>query len=228
MNSVDARTIPDVKRIVELQGFCTMKGLLPPEWQERLSQRLAYFATQHPGRKALLPDPLFVDFATAPFMRLLATALIESDPVVHHVNGRVLHTGYQKPWHHDRDGLAPRAEAGMYHVMVYPRGLPRTVAPLVVIPKTHLCVVSRSAPQALQCAEPQNTHYEISDESPLIVVIDSALWHMRPATPDSTSRFDLNVSYCRYASTWDERRSYTKILKQSSSISRHPDWFRTD
>lgn len=216
-----------VKCIVDSQGYCILRDQPEGQWWPRLTKRLEHFARHYPGRKALLPDPVFVEFATAGFMRVLAKTLLGPNPVVHHVCGRLLVQGTEKPWHHDRDGDMPRANAGMYHVMVYPKGLPRTVAPLVIMPGTHLTAVRRDAPRELVSLAPPAQPVSVWSDEPLVVVLDSALWHMRPAAPAFEPRFDLNVSYCTLSGPWTERDTYTAILKQSAAHSAYPEWFRT-
>ena len=111
--------------------------------------------------------------------------------------------------------------------MVYPKGLPDTVAPLVVTPRSHLRTVGRGAPRALMAEDLPGEPEEVTSVEPLVVVLDSALWHMRPAVPVLAPRFDLNVSYGTLADCWGERRRYSTVLQLSAAQSTLPDWFRT-
>lgn len=101
----------------------------------------------------------------------------------------------------------------MYHVMVYPVGLPGDVAPLVVKPRSHLLAVDRQVPNSLGLTVGPDD-IALRGAPGLVLVLDSALWHMRPGAPARSPRFDLNVSFCEPSGTWPERAAWRDVLQE--------------
>lgn len=197
-------------------GYVVLANYLSKTWQIKLQERLSLFVTKFPNQKGLLLDPIFLDFATSDELLSLPYSLFGTDFLLHHMNGRVItSSNISKMWHHDRDGTISARKEGihMYHIMVYPGGLSEEVSPLVVKPKSHLYSVERYTPNHL--SEKIEADDVIIHGNPgLVVVIDSALWHMRPSKISLSPRFDLNVSFCEPVGYWPERNKLNNILQQ--------------
>lgn len=207
-----------IKAEILEKGYCELQHPNPEFLQSELVQELERIFKLFPGRKSLLPEKVIVDFATSEFMRSIAYALIGKDPLIHHVNGRISTGQEEKPWHHDRDENLPRTKMKMYHVMVYPRGLVAPVAPLCVVPGSHKLQSERSEPQQIMKMSENLKVVNLRGNAPLVVVLDSALWHARPSSQSQTPRYDLNVSYCSRAGNWSERNRYSELLLQSKVV----------
>lgn len=213
-------------------GYTVLPEYLSPDWRTRLQERLLHFAARFPGRKALLPDAEFLQFFISDELLAIPRAVLGPTFLFHHANGRALRgsgTSSSKPWHHDHDGpaISRARRKRMYHVMVYPAGLPQDVAPLVLKPRSHLLAVDRKAPVSLGVAiDPEDM---ILGGAPgLVVVIDSALWHMRPGASTESSRFDINVSFCEPAGSWPERTEWCDVHQEIARqlASEHSAMFR--
>jgi len=198
------------------EGYLVLDRRLPPEWAQRLRERLLAFAVRWPGRKQLLPDEVFVEFILSKEVLPLARAVLGEKCLVHHANGRVAASNScAKVWHHDRDGrVLPYADrAAMYHFMFYPGGLDGGVAPLVLKARTHLLEVPRNVPAVLGTSI--STDDVVLTGSPgLVIILDSAVWHMRPAASSAVPRFDLNVSFVEGPGDWPERQALAPVLSE--------------
>lgn len=198
------------------EGYLVLDQRLSPGWSQRLRERLMMFAEKWPGRKQLLPDEVFVEFIISDEVLPLAKTVVGEMCLLHHANGRVAASNDQaKIWHHDRDGqILPYADRiAMYHFMFYPGGLDDGVAPLVLKPRSHLLDVPRSLPAKFGTKLSADDVVVIGPEG-LVVVLDSAVWHMRPATASSLPRFDLNISFVGGPGHWPEREELTPVFAQ--------------
>lgn len=204
------------KASLQRDGYLVLERWLPKCWSRKLEQRLTFLSSKFPGRKALLPDPVFEDFCVSDEVLELARGVLGEDLLFHHANGRVLYPGAGgKPWHHDRDGavLPPDERIGMYHFFFYPLGLCGSSGPLIVRPGTHLHEVPRDEPAQLRCTV-SAADVSIVGGPGLTVVADSALWHMRPPLGGGRPRFDINLSFVASPGDWPERREYRSVLSE--------------
>jgi hypothetical protein len=163
--------------------------------------------------KSVVPHPLFEELVGDERLIQLARTILGDEPLFHHANGRVLPENFpSKPWHHDHDGERSTWGTGMVHFMCYPAGISAGKGPLIVLPGSHERVVARSHPSRHGDARLPGD-VEITGGPGLLVAMDSALWHMRPAPAVLGVRSYFNISYCRRGVVRPERRSLQPMLR---------------
>lgn len=213
-----------VRQILERDGYATLFNALPAHEATEVRQVLEEHFSAPLATKRLLKNPFFARLSTREWITQIVACLLGPETLVHHANGRVLCDGSPKPWHHDFDGERSSShELTMIHVMLYPDGLPPGVAPLCVAPGTHRELVPRNAPEELMRTSPRR-HVQLQSMVPFIVVLNSALWHMRPASRSGSIRYDLNISYCSARQQWSERDEYRQDLSAAANYA-GPRWF---
>ena len=209
----------DLGERLEADGYFCLNELFDRTTSAALCKRLDYFAEEHPGRKALIPDNVFDSFVTHPLLLKYAKLLLGDRILFHHANGRAMKkAAFPKEWHHDYDGPRPWALSDplMIHFMIYPAGLDSTNGPLMIVPGSHKRQVDRDYPSRHGLMTIEGT-VELCGGPGLVVVINSALWHARKK-PSQLPRYDLNFSFCQPGLTRPERESYFSVLKQLEQV----------
>lgn len=216
----------DRNRLLE-EGFLIVGDVLSECTNKKIIQTLDMFSEVYPGRKSLLPSEFFLDLITSKEIIDIASSLLPPKFLFHHANGRrtdLKQAKTEKTWHHDYDGEPQPFDTRpkMVHIMIYPAGLPENVAPLAVVRGSHKKVVARHFPNQFGVEVDEDTVLLRSDK-PILVVVDSSLWHMRPAAMHETARYDVNLSFCCSSSTWPERRKYSEVLSyaRENSVPEH-------
>lgn len=203
-----------INQVVE-KGYAMLPGWLPEQWSQRLVMGLDRLAEEYPSSKRLMPHEPFLELLAAGVLEPLIQPLLGSDYLFHHANGKMMTDGKGKPWHHDYDGVQVwngSIETMMIHLMLYPAGLSANHGPLVVRPGSHRFGVPRHAAQRYEYQR-EDSDSLIVGEPGLVVILNSALWHMRPPSPAGTSRYYLNFSFIGPAAVIrPEREEYSALL----------------
>lgn len=201
---------------LERVGYLRLPSYFAKEHCQRMVGRLQFLRAERPNTKFLLPDPLFFELLMSDAVLSIPASLFESTYLFHHANGRILEAGGPgKPWHHDYDDFSPwrPGKPRMIHIMVFPAGLDDAVSPLVIRPGSHLKTVLRHIPNK-QGFKITQEDVQVRGDPGLVVVLNSALWHMRPPNPGPKERYDLNFSFCERRGHWPERSEYTSTLSR--------------
>ncbi|MEU7575485.1 phytanoyl-CoA dioxygenase family protein [Micromonospora sp. NPDC049240] len=207
MQSISAR--------VDSDGYAVLPDWLEPHWCERLIAGLDERGRQAPEDKRLMPHQPFLDLLVEPAILDLVTSVLGPDPLFHHANGKRITDGAGKPWHHDFDSVTPwdgDPASVMLHVMIYPAGLTPENGPLVLRPRTHRMRVPRHHPNALGY-QVEADDVTLTAGPGTVVLVHSALWHMRPPSHVTEPRYYLNFSFIGNAPvTRPEREGYSDLL----------------
>lgn len=204
---------------VRNDGFVTLPEWLPARWSAALCDGLDRMAANHPSTKRLMPHQPFLDLLCTPLLDELVEPVLGPDFLFHHANGKRLTAGEGNVWHHDYDASRPwdgESATMMIHVMLYPAGLSADNGPLVVRPKTHLAAAPRHHPNH-HGYEVEPGDVTVTGGPGTVVVLNSALWHMRPpARPEP--RYYLNYSFIGPGAVpRPERAEYAELLAELPS-----------
>lgn len=197
-------------------GYVVLPHFFNDIHNKAIVEALLAASIAQPTSKALLPNPVFESlFCGTPFLTI-ARAVLGEQFLFHHAHGRAMPAAsVGKHWHHDFDGPSPWSSGSpmMIHLMGYPDGLDEERGPLVVLPGSHKRFVAREFPNVYGL-ESIGGARTLVGEAGMMVVINSALWHMTRPSRSQRVRYYFNFSYCQYGVARPERESYRSILKR--------------
>jgi ectoine hydroxylase-related dioxygenase (phytanoyl-CoA dioxygenase family) len=207
----------DHAKEMKAHGFAVLPGWMPPSWSERLVAGLDALWRDRPGQKRLMPHEPFVELLAGSLLDRLVAPVLAQDYLFHHANGKRITDGAGKPWHHDYDGHEPwdgRLATMMIHVMVYPNGVAADNGPLLLRPGTHRVAVPRHQPNQQEYAI-RAGDVTVTGPPGTVVLLNSAMWHMRPPCRVDRPRHYLNYSFIGPAAVpRPEREEYTQLLAE--------------
>lgn len=219
VDSLDGLSADEIRQFSTL-GYLIFQRFFPPEKCKTLERALRQLTRFSPKSKSVVPHPVFNELVFHPSILIFASCLLGDHFLFHHANGReLIGLDISKPWHHDYDGNreARSRESSMIHIMGYPSGLAEDTAPLVLLPGSHLVPVDRSYPRQFQLKRLPN-QLVVVGEPGLLVVIDSAIWHMRSRATAEGPRLYFNLSYCKAGEPRPERAMYSTIIQTLRSM----------
>ncbi|MFV2104393.1 hypothetical protein [Micromonospora sp. LOL_024] len=206
---------------VHRDGYAVLPDYLPPVWNDRLVAGLDRLAETHPESKALIPHEPFLELLCTDLVQAPVAAVLGGSYLFHHANGKRITDGAGKVWHHDFDSDETwdgSAATMMMHVMVYPAGLSAEKGPLVLRPGSHLVGVPRHHPNR-QGYEIRSDDLVLTGDPGLVVLVNSAMWHMRPPSDAHGPRHYLNLSFIGPARTVrPERDTYGDLISTLPSL----------
>lgn len=212
---IDEAGTQSINSQVDADGYAVLPAWLERQWCVRLIAGLDERWRQAPKDKRLMPHQPFLDLLTEPAVRDLVASVLGSSHLFHHANGKRITDGAGKPWHHDFDSATPwdgDPTSMMLHVMIYPAGLAPGNGPLVLRPRTHRMGVPRHYPNSLGY-QVEAGDVTLTAEPGTVVLVNSALWHMRPPSDATDPRYYLNLSFIGTAPvTRPEREEYSDLL----------------
>lgn len=211
---LNALTIDEIEQFNAL-GYLIYPNFFSPEKCRRFVRALRQLTRYSTKSKSVVPHAVFNELIFHPSILIFASSLLGEEFLFHHANGRELvGKNLSKAWHHDYDGDRGQGpyESTMIHLMGYPSGLSTDIAPLMILPGSHLVAVDRSYPRQFQMKRLPN-EIRVVGEPGLLVVIDSATWHMRCRAKSKRPRPYFNLSYCKLGQPRPERATYSFILQ---------------
>lgn len=207
-------------------GYLVFPGFFDETWSTRLTQALDGLRVTRRDSKAVVPNEVFNSLIWQPALVAIVRSILGATFLFHHANGRALASDAPgKPWHHDFDGPVPWSLGlpKMVHVMGYPQGIDEECGPLVVLPGSHTRTVERGYPNAFGF-DTLEGEKQITGDTGLLVVLNSALWHVRRENRSNRTRYYFNLSYCQFGTERPEREKYREILERlRTDLAKMPD-----